>query len=217
MSKSKGTFILADTYLKHLDPQFIRYYFSTKLTEGIEDIDLNLEDFIQKTNSDLVGKYINLASRSSNFITKYFKGRLSEIDENHELLQLSSKAAEKIFIHYENREFSKATKEIMLLADKTNQYFDNNKPWEEIKKDNNSLLAHEVCSVTLFMFKNISIFLSPILPNIFKESQGFLNLKNLSWADLDLDLSGHTINDYSPLITRIEKESISRIIEDSKE
>ena len=217
MSKSKGTFILADTYLKHLDPQFIRYYFSTKLTEGIEDIDLNLEDFIQKTNSDLVGKYINLASRSSNFITKYFNGRLSEIDENHELLQLSNKAAEKIFIHYENREFSKATKEIMLLADKTNQYFDNNKPWEEIKKDNNSLLAHEVCSVTLLMFKNISIFLSPILPNIFKESQGFLNLKNLSWADLDLDLSGHTINEYSPLITRIEKESISRIIEDSKE
>ena len=217
MSKSKGTFILADTYLKHLDPQFIRYYFSTKLTEGIEDIDLNLEDFIQKTNSDLVGKYINLASRSSNFITKYFNGTLSEIDENHELLQLSRKAAEKIFIHYENREFSKATKEIMLLADKTNQYFDNNKPWEEIKKDNNSLLAHEVCSVTLLMFKNISIFLSPILPNIFKESQGFLNLKNLSWADLDLDLSGHTINEYSPLITRIEKESISRIIEDSKE
>ena len=110
-----------------------------------------------------------------------------------------------------------AAKLAALLADKTNQYFDNNKPWEEIKKDNNSLLAHEVCSVTLLMFKNISIFLSPILPNIFKESQGFLNLKNLSWADLDLDLSGHTINEYSPLITRIEKESISRIIEDSKE
>lgn len=217
MSKSRGTYILADTYLRHLDPQYLRYYFASKLTNGIEDIDLNFDDFIQKTNSDVIGKYINLASRSSNFINKYFNNKLAKIDSNHELLSLSKQLSESIYTHYENREFSKAIKDIMTFADKTNQFFDNKTPWDLIKDDNKHQEVHEICTLTLIAFKDISIFLSPILPNLYAEVLIFLNLDDCGWKGLENNLSGHKINKYDALFTRIDKETVEKIKNESKE
>jgi methionyl-tRNA synthetase len=216
MSKSRGTFINARTYLKHLNPEFLRYYYASKLTDTIDDIDLNTEDFINKTNSDLVGKYANLASRSGPMLTKKFNGRLGQLDKaGVELLNKLTAAKEAIIENYEILKFAAVARTVAGLADEANRYVERNQPWETVKNDPEKTQA--TLTAVINAVKILAIYLKPILPKYAEKVEQFLNLNELSFADVDIILENHKINDFQRLFERIEKERVNAMMEESKE
>jgi len=215
MSKSRGTFIKAGTYLHHLNPEYLRYYFAAKLNNKVDDIDLNLEDFVQRVNSDLVGKVVNIASRSAGFISKKFNGQLSSAVSEPELLEAFSNEQHAIADYYENREFGKAIKSIMALADQANQYIADKEPWVLAKQEGSEQQVQDICSTGLNMFRMLMIYLKPILPIMTQDAASFLN-DNLAWSGLNTPLVGHNIEKFKPLMTRIEGIQIEAMLEDSK-
>ncbi len=216
MSKSRGTFISARTYLNHLESQYLRYYFAAKLGSGVDDIDLNLDDFIQRVNSDLVGKVVNIASRCAGFINKRFNGKLSGNIHDENLFNELVQAQNNISDAYAAREFSKAMREIMTLADKVNQYIDVNKPWVIAKEENSEEVLQTICTMGLNCFRILIIYLKPVLPEMTTQAEEFLNCEPLIWNDIHNPLLDHEINKFTPLMTRVEKERIDAMIDDSK-
>jgi methionyl-tRNA synthetase len=217
MSKSRGTFITARTYLDHLNPEYLRYYFAAKLSAGVDDIDLNFDDFSQRVNSDLVGKVVNIASRCSGFIAKRFDNILSERCSEPVLYQEFIDANEQIAIFYETREFGKAMREIMALADKANQYIDEKKPWLIAKQEDNEAELHDVCSMGLNLFSLLASFLKPVIPLLSEQAEQFLNIPTQAWPVAIKPLLNHSINEFKPLMTRVEADKITAIVEASKE
>ena len=217
MSKSRGTFIKARTYLDHLNPEYLRYYFAAKLASGVEDIDLSFEDFTQRVNSDLVGKVVNIGSRCSGFISKRFDGMLSADCVEPELFQQFVAAHSHIAELYESREFGKAMREIMALADKANQYIDDKKPWLIAKEEGKDLELQQVCSVGLNLFRMLVAYLKPVIPTLAANAEAFLNLGPQAWPSDAQPLVAHRINAFTPLMTRVEPDKIAAIVEASKE
>jgi methionyl-tRNA synthetase len=217
MSKSRGTFIKARTYLEHLNPEYLRYYFAAKLGSGVEDIDLNLDDFIARVNSDLVGKVVNIASRCAGFINKRFDNRLADALNEPLLLEEFSAAGESIAAHYENREFSRAVREIMSLADRANQYIDDKKPWVIAKQEGLEQELHQVCSTGINLFRLLIGYLRPILPATAQQSEDFLRVPPLDWAALGTPLTGHRIGKFKPLMTRAEPTQVQAMVDASRE
>ena len=215
MSKSRGTFIKAATYLEHLDPEYLRYYFAAKLTSSVDDLDLNLDDFAQRVNSDLVGKVVNIASRCAGFITKRFDGKLSA-NANTELLEQFISAGPQIAEFYEQREFGKAVRRTMELADIANQYIDEQAPWVVAKDPEQSEKLHEICSNGINMFRQLITYLAPILPSMRDKAEAFLNTE-LTWAARETLLCDHAINKFKPMMTRVEMSKIEAMQEASKE
>lgn len=216
MSKSKGTFIKARTYLEHLDPEYLRYYYAAKLNSGITDLDLNLEDFAQRVNSDLVGKVVNIASRCAGFITKKFAGKLSDSIMDEALLAEFSAVSDTIATHFENREYSRAIREIMTLADKANQFIDAEAPWVLIKDEATQERAHQVCSLGLNMFKIILTYLKPVLPGMSANVEQFLATE-LTWETVSKPLVGHEINKFKALMQRVDLDKVNAMVDASKE
>ena len=218
MSKSRGTFITARTYLEHLNPEYLRYYFAAKLSAGVDDIDLNFDDFTQRVNSDLVGKVVNIASRCSGFINKRFANTLSANCSETELFNEFISTNETIANFYEAREFGKAMREIMGLADKANQYIDEKKPWLIAKQEDQEAELHDVCSTSLNLFRLLAVYLKPVLPSLTTEAENFLNLPAQAWPTIETQpLINHQVNDFKPLMTRVEADKIAAIVEASKE
>lgn len=211
MSKSRGTFVKARTYLNHLNPEYLRYYLATKLNDRIEDLDLSFDDFMQRVNSDLIGKFINIASRSASFINKYFDNRLASNLSEKDLYQQFSDAAKSIAEKYENREFNHAIRQIMALADLANQYVDTKKPWAAIKEPERFNEVHEVCTMALNLFRVLMIYLKPVLPETAKKTEAFLNIAPLQWQDCATPLLDHQIATFTPLLKRLEKTSIEAL------
>ncbi|QYJ84851.1 methionine--tRNA ligase [Shewanella mesophila] len=215
MSKSKGTFIKARTYLDNLDPEYLRYYYAAKLSSRIDDLDLNLEDFAQRVNSDLVGKLVNLASRTAGFISKRFDGKLAKVADQS-LTEAFLAKQETIAQFYETREFGKAMREIMALADIANGFVADAAPWQLVKQEDKQDEAHQVCSNALNLFRILVTYLKPVLPKLAKDVEGFL-LLDLTWDDLGRDLAGHQIAPFKALMQRVEMKNIEAIIEASTE
>lgn len=216
MSKSRGTFIQAATYLDHLNPEYLRYYFASKLSNTIEDINLDFDDFMQKVNTDLIGKVINIASRCAPFIHKNHNGLLSDTITDTDILQEIINAGDEIAVCYENQEFSRAMRLIMQCADKINEYIDTKKPWL-LTKQGEDKAAQAVCTLALNGFYQLIIYLSPVLPKLAANSQAFLNIDKLDFGNRHILLTNHTINAFKPLMNRIEKASIDKIIAQSCE
>lgn len=215
MSKSRGTFINARTYLDHLNPEYLRYYYASKLTNTVEDIDLNLEDFIQKVNSDLVGKVVNIASRCSKFITNE-SGVLSSRIENEALWDQVTGAADSIANYYENREFGKAIREIMAQADSVNEYIAEQEPWKRNKDQDQKQQVQDICSLGINLFRIILIYLKPVVPAMAEAGEFFLNDK-LSWESIRKPLLSHKINQFKPLMQRVDKDKVEAMVSASKE
>ncbi|TKB45746.1 methionine--tRNA ligase [Thalassotalea mangrovi] len=216
MSKSKGTFIKGRTYLDHLNPEYLRYYFAAKLTSRIDDLDLNLEDFAQRVNSDLVGKLVNIASRCASFISKKFDGILVANPADQALADEVMNAGDSIAKHYENREFGRAMREIMALADKVNEYIAVKEPWQLIKEDGKQQEVQEICSLGINLFRILMIYLKPVLPALAEKSAAFLN-DELIWDGHKHLLTDHKINKFKALLQRVEMDKITAMVEDSKE
>ncbi|MSR13888.1 MAG: methionine--tRNA ligase [Gammaproteobacteria bacterium] len=216
MSKSRGTFITARTYLTHLDPEYLRYYFAAKLGPAIDDIDLNLADFQARVNSDLVGKVVNIASRCAGFITKHFDGNLSAQSDEPELLRRFQSAGESIAQAYEARDYSRAMREIMQLADLANQYIDLRKPWLLAKAQEQITVLHAVCSTGIELFRLLTIYLKPVLPGMAIAVEEFLGCAEFTWSAAAETLGAHRIKPFKPLKTRIDPEKVAAMIEDSK-
>ena len=214
MSKSKGTFILASDYLKHLNPEHLRYYFATKLSKKIEDIDLNFEDFMNRVNSDLVGKIINIASRSVSFLSQFDNYLACKFD--FDIIDGFVSVAERVKALYEEREYANVTKLVITLASRANLYINDKKPWKLNKIEEEKKNVHVICTTSLNLFRLIVIYLSPILPNLTKKVEEFLNA-SLSWDAVNHILVNHKINEFRPLMQRIEKETIDALINESKE
>ena len=215
MSKSRGTFINARTYLDHLNPEYLRYYYASKLTNTVEDIDLNLEDFIQKVNSDLVGKVVNIASRCSKFITNE-SGVLSSRIENEALWDQVTGVADSIANYYENREFGKAIREIMAQADSVNEYIAEQEPWKRNKDQDQKQQVQDICSLGINLFRIILIYLKPVVPVMAEAGEFFLNDK-LSWESIKQPLLSHKINQFKPLMQRVDKDKVEAMVSASKE
>ncbi|WP_076409504.1 methionine--tRNA ligase [Shewanella sp. UCD-KL12] len=215
MSKSKGTFIKARTYLDNLEPEYLRYYYAAKLSSRIDDLDLNLEDFAQRVNSDLVGKLVNLASRTAGFVTKRFEGKLANVTDTS-LEQTFLAKADLIAELYETREFGKAMREIMALADMANAYVADAAPWQLIKQEDKQEEAHQVCSNALNLFRILVTYLKPVLPKLADDVEAFLQFP-LTWENLAADLAGHEITKFKALMQRVDMKNIEAIIEASKE
>lgn len=216
MSKSRGTFIKARTYLDHLNPEYLRYYFAAKLGPGVEDIDLNLEDFALRVNADLVGKVVNIASRCAGFITKRFGGRLSARPAEPELFAAFVRAGSTIAEAYERRELSRAAREIMALADRANRYIDEKAPWVVAKQEGRAQELQDICSVGLNLFRTLIGYLSPILPGTSQAAEEFLRIPPLTWEVLSAPLADHGIGTFKPLMTRVEPKRIQAMLEASK-
>lgn len=216
MSKSRGTFIKAQTYLDHLDGEYLRYYFAAKLNGNVDDIDLNLEDFTQRVNSDLVGKVVNIASRSAKFITKGNDGVMADSLANDALWQQAVELSDTIAGYYDEREYGKAIREIMALADATNEYFDSQEPWKLAKEAGKEQQVIAVASQCINLFRVIMTYLKPVLPNTAAKAEAFLN-DSLDWSAEIAPLLGHKINKFKPIMTRIEKEQVDKMVEASKE
>ena len=216
MSKSRGTFINARTYLENLDPEYLRYYYASKLTAKIDDIDLNLQDFKKRVNSDLVGKVINIASRSASFVVKNYDKELSAKCIEKSLYDEFVEAGTDIARHYEARNFSHAMRLIMKLADKANQYIDEKKPWQLAKIEGKEKEVHEITSLAINLFKVLMTYLKPVLPELARRSEEFLNVDSLNWSDIENPLTNHKINKFKALMTRIEDDQIDQMVESSK-
>ena len=217
MSKSRGTFIKARTYLDNLNPEYLRYYFAAKLSNGVDDLDLNLDDFILRVNSDLVGKVVNIASRCAGYLKKKCDGQLSEKCSEPELYQSFVQAGNTIAKLFEQREFSHAVREIMALADKANQYIDEQKPWALAKEEGKEQQVQDIYSVGVNLFRVLMTYLKPVLPAMAKASESFLNIEPLKWSDVAEPLTRHTINKFKPLMTRVEQEKVDALVAASKE
>ena len=217
MSKSRGTFIRARTYLDHLNPEYLRYYFAAKLGPTVEDIDLNLEDFTLRVNSDLVGKVVNIGSRCAGFITKRFAGRLADDLMDTALFADFVAAGASIAEAYQRREFSRATREIMALADRANQWIDERAPWVVAKDPAREAELQAICSQGLNLFRLLIGYLRPVLPGTAEGAEAFLRLPALTWADLDRPLLGHVIGEFTPLMTRVDPKQIQAMLAASKE
>ena len=217
MSKSRGTFITAKSYLEQgLNPEWMRYYIAAKLNSKIEDIDLNLQDFISRVNSDLVGKYVNIAARASGFIAKRFEGRLKDVSGSALLAKLAAES-DNIAEQYENREYARALRDIMALADAVNEYVDANKPWELAKQEGQDERLHEVCSELINAFTMLTAYLAPVLPQTAANAARFLNLDAITWANTRETLGEHTINKYEHLMQRVEQKQVDDLIEANKQ
>ena len=216
MSKSRGTFIMASTYLEHLEAEYLRYYFAAKLSPHVDDMDLNLEDFVQRVNSDLVGKVVNIASRCAGFLRKRFDNQLSTACSEPELLNELISAGDSIAALYEARDFQRAMREIIALADRANQYIDEKKPWVLAKEEGREQEVQDACSVGINCFRVLMTYLKPVLPVMAEKSEAFLGLP-LDWTDLTAPLEGHTINKFSPLIQRIDPDAVTAMVEASKQ
>ena len=217
MSKSRGTFITAKSYLEQgLNPEWMRYYIAAKLNSKIEDIDLNLQDFISRVNSDLVGKYVNIAARASGFIAKRFEGRLKDVADSELLAKLTAQS-EAIAECYESREYAKALRDIMALADIVNEYVDANKPWELAKQEGQEERLHEVCSELINAFTMLTAYLAPVLPKVAENAAKFLNLEAITWANTRETLGEHAINKYEHLMQRVEQKQVDDLIEANKQ
>ncbi|MCL5801445.1 MAG: methionine--tRNA ligase [Gammaproteobacteria bacterium] len=221
MSKSRGTFITARTYLDHLNPEYLRYYYATKLNSTMEDIDLNFDDFVARVNSDLVGKYVNIASRAAGFLTKHFNGVLSETyyqgeHTNRICALVTAGVADEIAEAYEQREYSKVLRAVMKAADHVNQHFDKHKPWELAKDPSQKQKLHDVCSDCIIAFYMLTIYLTPILPELSKKVANFCNIPDeLKWDDLNY--SPNNINLYQHLMTRIDPKQVEGMLAGSQE
>ncbi|MFM2319532.1 MAG: methionine--tRNA ligase, partial [Pseudomonadota bacterium] len=216
MSKSRGTFIQAESYLRHLNPEYLRYYFASKLTNGVDDIDLSLDDFIQRVNSDLVGKLVNIASRCAGFIAKRFDYYLAAELPNPALYQEFVAANTSIAEAFETRRYSQAIREIMALADKANQYVDEQKPWVLAKDPARAAEVQAVCTQGLNLFRVIMTYLKPVVPQLAADSEAFLNAGELTWASIYTPLLAQQINPFKALLTRIEREAVLAMVEDNK-
>ncbi|ENV1665964.1 methionine--tRNA ligase [Neisseria gonorrhoeae] len=217
MSKSRGTFITAKSYLEQgLNPEWMRYYIAAKLNGKIEDIDLNLQDFISRVNSDLVGKYVNIAARASGFIAKRFEGRPKDVSGSALLAKLAAES-DTIAEQYENREYARALRDIMALADIVNEYVDANKPWELAKQEGQDERLHEVCSELINAFTMLTAYLAPVLPQTAANAARFLNLDAITWANTRKTLGGHPINKYEHLMQRVEQKQVDDLIEANKQ
>ncbi len=217
MSKSRGTFITARSYLDAgLNPEWLRYYFAAKLNGSMEDIDLNLDDFVARVNADLVGKFINIASRTAGFIHKQFDGKLAEGVANIELIGAFQAAADSIAAHYEARDYARALREIMALADRANQYVADEKPWELAKQPEAVYRLHEVCTVALNCFRLLALYLKPVLPGLAGQVETFLDVAPLTWDDAQTLFIRQRINPYTHLMTRIDPKAVDAMIEANK-
>ncbi|MED5493849.1 MAG: methionine--tRNA ligase [Pseudomonadota bacterium] len=217
MSKSRGTFIKARTYLDHLNPEYLRYYYAAKLGRGVEDLDLNLEDFVQKVNSDLVGKVVNIASRCAGFIHKGNGGVMVEANPAPELSSAFTAAAPSIADAYEKRDFSRAMREIMALADKANAWIADKAPWALNKQEGKQDEVQAICALGVNLFRQLVIFLKPVLPTLAADAEAFLNVAPLRWNDHTQLLANHQLNAFKPLLARIESAKIDAMVEASKE
>jgi len=217
MSKSRGTFIMAETYLKHLKPEYLRYYFAAKLGSGIDDIDLSLDDFRLRVNADLVNKVVNIASRCAGFLTKKFDGQLADELAEPALYADAVAAGASIADAYEKREYARAMREIMALADKANQYIDSAEPWVLAKQEGKEAEVQACCSMGINLFRIILNYLAPVLPEVAKRGAEFLNIEDQSWDAVATPLRNHKINKFKPLMQRVEPEQIEAVIEDSKQ
>ena len=217
MSKSRGTFIKARTYLQHLRPEYLRYYFATKLNDGIDDLDLNFDDFFHRVNSDLVVKLVNIASRSASFITRRFDGRLAGSLAEPVLYAEFVVASDSIAQAYEGREFGRAMREIMALADRANQYIDEKKPWALAKQPGAEPEVQAVCSMGLNLFRLLALYLKPVLPGIAAEVEQFLQIPPLCWDHVAKPMINHVIAEFKPLMQRVEMAQITAMVEDSRE
>lgn len=216
MSKSKGTFIKASTYLNHLDPECLRYYYAAKLNSRIDDLDLNLEDFVQRVNADVVNKLVNLASRNAGFIAKRFGGKLAATCAEPELYAEFANARTAIAEAYESREFSRAIREIMALADKANRYVDDKAPWVIAKQEGADAELQAVCSVGINLFRVLMAYLKPVMPLLAERAEAFL-AETLSWDGIEMPLVDHTVAPFKALFSRIEPAKIEAMIDASKE
>ncbi len=217
MSKSRGTFIKARTYLDHLDPEYLRYYFAAKLGPGVDDIDLSLEDFTARVNADLVGKLVNIASRTASFITKRFAGRLAERLDEPELLNSFVQAGDSIARAYEQREYSRAVREIMQLADRANQYIDERAPWVVAKQGGHEAELQGICTMGLNLFRMLMGYLRPVLPGTAAAAEAFLRIRPPTWEELGNPLLGCEIAPFRPLLTRVDPDRVAAMVEASKE
>jgi methionyl-tRNA synthetase len=216
MSKSKGTFVRAETYLKHLDPQHLRYYYASKLSSGVDDIDLNFDDFIAKVNSDLVGKLANLASRSGPMLTKNLEGRLGTLDdEGKQLVRRLQAAKQDIITDFEELNYASALRKIAALVDECNRYVDNKQPWATIKDDPER--TRTVLTTVINAVKILTIYLKAVLPSYAEKMERFLKIDSLTFADVDTLLEGHTIGTFERLVERVDKEKVEAMIDESKE
>ena len=216
MSKSRGTFIRARDYLDHLNPEALRYYFAAKLGSGVDDIDLSLDDFVQRVNADLVGKLVNIASRCAGFLTKRFDGALADTLPRPDLHQQFVDAGDVIAEHYEGREYSQAIRQIMALADQANQYIDEARPWVLIKDPERAAEVQGICTQGLDLFRILVIYLAPVLPRLAERAATFLNRAELHWEARRETLTGGTIRPYEALMTRIEPAAVEALLEASK-
>ena len=216
MSKSRGTFIKAGTYLKHLDPDCLRYYYAAKLSARIDDLDLNLDDFVQRVNADIVNKLVNLASRNAGFITKRFDGKLADTLADAALYQEFTDAAELIAQAYESREYGKAIREIMALADKANRYVDEQAPWVVAKQEGRDADLQAICSMGINLFRVLMTYLKPVMPQLSERAEAFLN-SELTWDAIATPLLGHQVNPFKALFSRIDTDKVNAMIEESKE
>lgn len=215
MSKSRGTFIQASTYLKHIDPECLRYYYAAKLNERIEDLDLSLEDFVQRVNSDIVNKLVNLASRNASFIAKRFEGKLADKLEDEALFAEFIAQSEQIAAHYENREFNKAIRLIMDLCDKANKYVDDKAPWVIAKQEGCDAQLQAVCSMGIELFRVLMSYLKPVLPQLAERAEAFLQTE-LTWDNIQQPLLGQNVAPFKSLFSRLEKKQIDAVIEETK-
>ena len=215
MSKSKGTFIKASTYLENLDPECLRYYYAAKLTSRVDDLDFNLEDFAQRVNSDVVNKLVNLASRTAGFIAKKYDGQLSKEVSEPELYQQFVDAGESIATQFENREFARAIREIMALADIANKYIDDKAPWALAKVEGKEVEVQDICSMGINLFRVLMTYLKPIMPKLTERSESFLD-ETLTWDSIQTPLAGHKINKFKALFQRIDPKHVEAMVESSK-
>ena len=215
MSKSRGTFIQASTYLNHIDPECLRYYYAAKLNNRIEDLDFNLEDFVQRVNTDIVNKLVNLASRNAGFIAKRFAGKLADKLEDETLFAEFTAQAEQIATYYESREYNKAIREIMALTDKANKYIDEKAPWVIAKEEGKEAELQAVCSMGIELFRVLMAYLKSVLPKLAERAEGFLQTE-LRWDNINHPLLGHTLAPFKALFSRLEKKQIDAVVEETK-
>ena len=217
MSKSRGTFILAKTYLDHLSPEYLRYYYAAKLNGSADDLDLNLEDFVARVNADLVGKVINIASRTAGFLVKQFDGVLADTVHDEALMAQFHAQVEPIAALFEAGDTAKAMREVTALADAANQYIAKHEPWNMAKDPEQRDAVQLVCSQGINMFRCLAIFLKPVLPEMAEKAEAFLNVEPLAWADAEAPLLGHTISKFKPMLQRIETAQIDKMVGASKQ
>ncbi|MDG6882092.1 Methionine--tRNA ligase [Phocoenobacter uteri] len=215
MSKSRGTFIQASTYLKHIDPECLRYYYAAKLHNRIEDLDLNLEDFVQRVNSDIVNKLVNLASRNAGFIKKRFDNKLSGKLDDEALFAEFTEKSQQIATFYEDREYSKAIREIMALADKANKYVDEKAPWVLAKEEGKEQELHDVCSMGIQLFRVLMTYLKPVMPVLAEKSEAFLQTE-LTWNNIATPLLNHEVTPFKALFSRLDQKQTEAVKEETK-